>query len=135
MHHLYITFCLGLTAIGLISPSTAQASYVNSCELEGTIQSEPKHYRLYVNNADGLEIERIKSTFEFKVLSGKPSGRADSGCASQIGKTIAVELFDEPDFQTLHRKQTLRINERRMDDENFPEPTHEFSWIKSKNDH
>ena len=122
IRHLFIALS-GLWAMN------AQASYVNSCELTGTIESTPKHRREYFNNEEHLEVERIKTAFTFKIKTGKPNGRADSGCTGQLGQTINVTLIDANDFLSLHKKQTIHLHVFRKDWSGLDQPILDFQLI------
>jgi hypothetical protein len=110
---------LAFITTALLLSTTAQASYVFSCDLMGEIVSEPKNIRAYYNDEKGLEVERSTSQFLFKVTEAVPSGRADSDCKAYIGEKIDVEL-ENTSFHRIKQNAKLRINAFVKDGQSMP---------------
>lgn len=115
---------LGLSA--LLFSLSAHASYVESCALNGVVQSKPNQYRVYFLNNEGLEVERIETRFRYKVTHSIPNGRADSGCVHLIGQTLKVVLNDTVSPPHLRPRYSLKLNYIAKNDRGYPDTITEF---------
>lgn len=73
------------------------ASFVESCELTGTVLSKP----IYTPNPNSADKQKMTifayyqwfSQFEYHIITAKPNGRADMGCKHFVGKVQTVNVY------------------------------------------
>ena len=82
-----------IAALVLI-PFVSSASYVNSCKLKVSIFDYQLVKELGVQNHPfGIPYEMTDITIEGDITSAEKYGRADSGCASYLGKKLNETFF------------------------------------------
>ena len=95
------------TAVCVFFTPLAQASYVNSCELQGKVVSWPETVRAYLE--DGTDREETR--FDFRVLEAKDRGRADSDCDQFKSKTLPVVLNSgTPEVKAIKKRDRLKLH-------------------------
>lgn len=97
--------------------ASAQASYINTCIVQGTITSEPQR------GPGGL------TTFDFEVQKSGAArdGRVDGSCKN-YDKKITISLAGNDAKQTLHSGQILWLRDLYKDDRGSKSP-HHFSLL------
>ena len=87
---------------------TAQASYVESCEITGKVLQDTSTRRLYLDGPQG-EYEVFDLRLVLRIQMVKQSGRADSQCAAFTPHSpLEVNIKPAP-LVTLQRGQSIRV--------------------------
>ena len=77
-------------------PLSAQASYVESCEITGKVLQDTSTRTVYINGPDG-EYERSDLSVRLRISKVRVSGRADSQCKAFKPRTeLAVNISPVP---------------------------------------
>ena len=99
---------LSMVIVGLWS-LTAQASYVESCEIAGKVLQDTSTRRLYLDGPQG-DYEVLDLRVVLRVQKVKQSGRADSQCAAFKPRTpLEISIKPAP-LVTLQQGQNIRIH-------------------------
>ena len=98
---------LSMVIVGLWS-ITAQASYVESCEITGKVLQDTSTRRLYLDGPQG-DYEVLDLRVVLRIQKVKQSGRADSQCAAFTPRTsLEINIKPAP-LVTLQRGQSIRV--------------------------
>lgn len=111
-----------LLPIGLaVFASAAQASYVETCQLQGRVTSNVRQVLTEVTDAQEQTSAQVDTYFQLKVKKSTITGRADSGCHHFIGQTLPVVLHgSQPRPSHLKKGQTVIVNYMANDDNDMP---------------
>lgn len=92
-----------------VMPIVAQASYVESCLIEGQVLQTVATKTVYVDFGEG-EIEQSFLHVPIHVTSVRANGRVDSQCAAfHVGSTLTVDLTAPPRLE-LKRGAHIRVD-------------------------
>ena len=94
--------------LAMVLPMTAQASYVESCEITGKVLQDTSTRTRYMGGPQGeYEVSDLQVTLKIKKV--KRSGRADNQCAAFTPRTpLEINIKPAP-LVTLQRGQSIRV--------------------------
>ena len=92
--------------LAMVLPMTAQASYVESCEIVGQVLQDTSTRTAYINGPQG-EYEVSDLPVSLRIQKVQPHGRADSQCAAfKLRTSLEINISPVP---RLALKQGQRV--------------------------